>query len=58
MDKIESIAVGSKTFTDLVKGKLGIRAKERASRGSNGGGCQLREPIPCYRESDNMLMYM
>jgi putative transposase len=53
----ESIAVGSKTFTDLIKEKLGIRAKGRASRGSNGGGYQLRELVPCYSENDNMTYH-
>jgi putative transposase len=53
----ESIAVGSKIFTDFIKEKLGIRAKGRASRGRDTGGYQLRESIPCYRESDNMTYH-
>lgn len=40
----ESIAVGSKSFVDMVKEKLGIRAKGRKIL-ENGGGFQLREDM-------------
>ena len=43
----ESIAVGSKSFVDMVKEKLGIRAKGRKIL-ENGGGFQLREDMGTY----------
>ena len=33
---------------------LGIRAKGRTAIKGNGGGYQLREPMPYYDDSDNL----
>lgn len=46
----ESIAVGSETFTDWIKEKLGIRAKGRASIKGSGDGFQLRETMCGYND--------
>ena len=50
----ESIAIGSKKFTFGIKEILGIRAKGRTAIKRNGGGYQLREPMPYYDDSDNL----
>jgi len=41
----------------MIEEKLGIRTKGRAVKKRNGGGYQLREPIPGYSVNDNTLYF-